>query len=354
MKIIVLPKFDYRNPYQKNLADALEKKGHTVILSDISGWFAVLRTLRKYGKPNILHVHWTHYYLLGKSKLESFVRGAIYILEILVSKLIGIKIIWTMHNIVNHEKHQVEVEIFFNKILVRLYDGIVVHCRYALDAAIQTYRVSQKNSPKIKVIPHGNYINNYENKVSKAEARSLLDLNEDQRVFLFFGGIRSYKGLDNLIESFRSIEQHNVILLIAGNPVSEFLKEDILKCCQTDHRIKLYLDFIPENKVQVFFNAADILVFPFEDILTSGSMLLAMSFAKPVIVPSSGCIPEDVDPQGSILYNPKEEEGLQKALGEALTLDFSSMGNFNYEKAKKVNWSQIAEKTDQLFKNVAN
>jgi len=61
--------------------------------------------------------------------------------------------------------------------------------------------------------------------------------------------------------------------------------------CDNDKRIKVFLDFIPDNDIQIYMNAADIIVLPYLDILNSGVAILAMSFGKPVIAPRTGSIP---------------------------------------------------------------
>jgi len=97
-------------------------------------------------------------------------------------------------------------------------------------------------------------------------------------------------------------------------------------------------------------NAADVVVLPFQDILTSGSALLAMSFGKPVIAPRMGCIPEALDRKGVFLYTHNEEEALLRAFQQASLADLAAMGKYNYRKAKRFDWNEIAQKTCELYK----
>lgn len=65
----------------------------------------------------------------------------------------------------------------------------------------------------------------------------------------------------------------------------------------------LHLDFIPKEKVQLFFRAADGVVLPYTEILNSGSALLALSFNRPVLVPEKGAMGELQDQVGDEWVN---------------------------------------------------
>ena len=95
--------------------------------------------------------------------------------------------------------------------------------------------------------------------------------------------------------------------------------------------------------------SADVLVLPYDDVLTSGSVLLSMSFGKPIIAPRIGCIPEVLDDQGSFLYYPNEEEGLLQAMQRALEANLDMMGQYNYNKARSFDWKGIAKQTYEVY-----
>jgi len=120
-------------------------------------------------------------------------------------------------------------------------------------------------------------------------------------------------------------------------------------CCKSDDRIRAFLQFVPAKDVQLYMNAADVVVLPFKDILTSGSALLAMSFGKAVIAPRLGCIPESLDSRGVFLYDHNEEEGLLKAIQQATLANLAAMGKYNYGRAKHLGWNVIGQKTCALY-----
>jgi glycosyltransferase involved in cell wall biosynthesis len=109
--------------------------------------------------------------------------------------------------------------------------------------------------------------------------------------------------------------------------------------------------FVDESQVQIYFNASDAAVFCFEDIFTSASVILAMSFGKPCIVPSIGCIPENIGPDGAFLYDPEDRDGLLHAFNHALSRSerFAEMGKANKKRAMLWDWESIARSTLKAY-----
>jgi glycosyltransferase involved in cell wall biosynthesis len=350
MKVLSLPDWSRGgNPYQRELAAALQKRGVTVIMGNGTDRLPILGAIRVHGKPNVLHLHWTHPFMLGKNRAKSIMRSIRFLAELFVVKLLGIKVVWTVHNLLEHERRDPQLELLFNRLLVRLYDQIIVHCSFAREAVVQNYQLPDRFKDRIHVIPHGNYMNNYENEVPRKKARAKLGLDDREIVFLYFGTIRANKGVLQMTDTFRKFQGPRVRLLIVGEPLSEAIRSKIMGCCKSDNRIHAFLQFVPAKDVQLYMNAADVVVLPFQDILTSGSALLAMSFGKPVIAPRMGCIPEVLDSKGVFLYDHKEEYGLLRAIHQASLANLATMGKYNYEKAKRFDWNVIAQKTCALY-----
>lgn len=350
LKVIFIPDYRHVNPYQEALAGSLLKCGSAVHFGSFFGMSAVLRTARKYWKPDILHVHWTHPFTSGRSRTMTVIRSCDFILELLLLKLSGIRIVWTVHNIVDHESKFRSLELFFNKLLARMCDRLIVHCPSAKREIMGMYGVS---SAAVSVIPHGNYIGSYENSISRSAARERLNIRSDDTLLLYFGQIRPYKGVLELINAFEKLNRSNARLLIAGKPLSGKAAAEILERCRDDGRITAVFGFIPDSEIQLYMNAADIVVLPYRDVLTSGAVLSAISFGKPVIAPASGCIADTLDCNGSFLY-PKTEDGLLEAMRHALDTDrasLSSMGRYNLGLAGQFDWDGIAGKHCSIYRD---
>ena len=74
----------------------------------------------------------------------------------------------------------------------------------------------------------------------------------------------------------------------------------------------LALGAVPDDRMQVYLRAADAVVLPYRDVLTSGSAILAMTFGQPVIAPAIGCLPESLGSEGTILYDADAPDGLER------------------------------------------
>ena len=124
-----------------------------------------------------------------------------------------------------------------------------------------------------------------------------------------------------------------------------------MKSSKAFENIKLQLEFIPDDDIQIYFNASDIVVFSFQKILGSAGILLAMSFGKPIIAPRLGCIIDILDEKGAFLYNPIENKSLLMALRKAMENKdkLEEMGKYNLNLARLFEWKKIGTETKKVY-----
>lgn len=349
MKILFIPDYRDGNPYQQILSESLAKEGVNVYFGNFIGLFSNLKLVAKFWKPDILHIHWPHPFLIANSKSKTLLKSTIFICELLILKIIKIEIIWTVHNIINHENKFSTQEFFFNKLLIKLCNKLIVHCSSAKKEVIKIYGT---NESSIVVIPHGNYIGWYDNAITRLQARKRLKLSNKDVIFLYFGQIRPYKGVQELISAFNKLNPRQAKLLIVGKPFNDDVAADILNKSNENEKIKNIFEFIPDDELQIYMNATDVVVLPYRNILTSGAVISAISFGKPIIAPAIGCIGDLLDENGSFLYS-TTNDGLLKAMQCALdTTNLFSMGKYNLELAKQLRWNEIGKKTYFIYQNV--
>lgn len=348
MKVLFFPEYSNKgNPYQKVLADSLLKKGIDVNFGATSSLFSVLGSLKNYWKPDVLHIHWTTPFLLASSRTKIVIKSVGFIFGLIILKLFGIKIVWTAHNVVNHEVKFRSLESFFTRLLVELCDKIIVHSPSGENEIVKAYGF---RTGRIAVIPHGSYLRYYRNVIDRVRARERLQVSGGDIVFLYFGQVRPYKGVPELIDAFKGLDCQRAKLFIAGEPLTPEIANGILRKCSDDGRIRTVLEFIPDDEIQIYMNAADIIVLPYRGVLTSGVTILAMSFGKPVIAPSIGCMSDVIDDKGSFLYDPLQKNGLSKAMEQALTCELKRMGEHNFELSERLSWDEIAKLTYDSYK----
>lgn len=353
MKIIHLPA--YKDPYQKSLLFQLQSLGYDVVYGEDKQKFSVvelslLYNIIKFHKEiRIIHLHWQHPFLLSKSKIGTVVKSSMFTLQMLLLKLLGIKLVWTVHNITNHENVYKDIELFFSKLISKSADAIIVHCETSKCEIIKEFNIPET---KITIIPHGNFIGFFKNNLSRNEAREILKISEEDLVFLFLGLIRPYKGVFELIDNFLLLNSKTAKLLIVGKVLDDQLSRRLQDKTAGISNVKLVSEFIPDDNLQLYTNAADVMVFPYRNILNSGSVISAMSFGKPVLCPDMGCIPEVLESRSNFIYDPRDTKGLLNSLRSVVKSkdELHKMGFANREFVKKFNWQCIAATTVRVYK----
>ncbi len=351
----MMPDYRLRAHYQSPLVKALNQEGFKIIFPNkINKFLLLLPIFRSVlsSRSKNLHMHWIDRFSGFRSKniLVSLLKSLLLIFDIyLIKSLLKTKIIWTIHNKFTHDCTHVNVERIIRKFLYNKVDAIICHCNQAKKEVQSEFGAPQN---KIYVIPIGNYINGSKNEISKEKALKYLNLKSEDFVFLSFGTIRPYKGIDKLINCFKTIGKNkNVKLLIIGKPVNNQIKTDIIKSSKAFENIKLRFELIHDDDIQIYFNASDIVVFSFQKILGSAGILLAMSFGKPIIAPRLGCIIDILDEKGAFLYNPRENESLLIALIKVMANKdkLEEMGQYNLNLARLFDWKKIGAETKKVY-----
>lgn len=360
MTVYFAPQFLSINPYQKQLSEALEKLG--IRTEGIEGNKVFLPSAINLKSSKIVHLHWLHTYFrspeFNKFPILRFLRFPFAILTLgkfifglILLKIINIKIVWTAHNLKSHETFSPLLDYLCRFIVAHLSDSIIIHCETAKNNVLERFCI--KKADRVLVVNHGHYADYYQNSVSKTGARKVLGLTEDSLVFLFFGLIRPYKGVIELIESFLALDRKNfdMQLVIAGKSINDSFVEHVKSKAAKDKSIKLIPGFVPDDEIQKYMNACDVVVLPYRDVLTSGAAILAMSFARACVVPQQGCMGEVLDDSGAFLYNPEQDDGLTKALNQVVTnrAALPHMGTYNQTLAKKWTWDNIAKETLSVY-----
>lgn len=349
MKVLSIP-YTSNNPYQDELAASLQKLG-VMTVTDIrfnARRWSIIREVFRRKDIDIVHFHWLDPFIRGKNTANVITNNIIFLLQVAAARLLGKRIVWTVHNLVPHETSHEEIMVFFTRWFAKLTDRLVVHTELAGKLAGEKLGVEES---KISVIPHGNYIGSYENTVGRNRAREKLGLENDTRVLLFIGRIRPYKGLDRLIDIMDTLREKNIHLLVAGFTADDRYAVSMQEKISGKPNITLYMDFIPKDEMQYYLNAADIVVLPYTNIFTSGSTWLAMSFGKPVIAPAVGELAEIIDGNGGFLYAPADPGTLANAIKQSMQADLEAMGAYNLAKARKIDWDTIARATCSVYQS---
>jgi glycosyltransferase involved in cell wall biosynthesis len=281
MKVVAWPAFKtrYKNPYNWLLYSALQAQGVQV------AEFSAARLLTD--RCDILHLHWPVETLVRHPNvMAAVVRTLIFWFVLTIAKLRGAKVIWTVHDQKPHHLMHAWLANRVQAALVHWVDGYIRLCH-------SSQQLGQPDLTKPSfIIPHGHYRDAYPNTTTATAARADLNIPADAFAFLFLGYISPYKNVLRLVKLFRQLSASQYRLIIAGNPEAPDLAKAIQTAAKDDPRIHLHLRFIADQELQTFYNAANLVVLPFAEILNSGSALLALSFNRPVLAPRLGAMPE--------------------------------------------------------------
>lgn len=346
--IIFLPDWSEGNPYQNLLKKGLEENNCIVSFDDFQkGYFKLCRSILRNPRIQTVHLHWINNYISNivwsNGKITVRVKLFLMALDIILARL-KVNVVWTVHNLISHESNNQNSELLSRKLLAKLCNQIIVHSEGAKNRVIETYDV--KNTDKMNIVEHGHYIGCYPATKSRNDLREEMNFTNKNTVFLFFGKIRGYKGIDYLIDEFKAIKKPLYRLLIVGKPIDEKAKKSIQDKIKNDSRITSKLGFIPENQVGNIFKLCDCVVIPFERTLTSGSVVLAMSECRALILPEEAKSLDIVNTSGVIFY---KKEDVKQALLNASKYDLPAMGECNYKLAKNLDWIKIGEKLSRIY-----
>jgi glycosyltransferase involved in cell wall biosynthesis len=142
----------------------------------------------------------------------------------------------------------------------------------------------------------------------------------DGPVVLFFGNVRAYKGLEDLVTALPIIRRTvPATLVVAGR---FFQSEERLRGLARDlgvsDAVRIFSSYVPANEVSGLFDAADVVALPYRSASQSGIVAQAALYGKPVVATEVGGLPEAIDGRG-IVVPPAQPEALAHGLIRALT-----------------------------------
>ena len=325
------PSFLFPGTTQYSTEPAPENISIKVKINSVNpfNWLAVGNELKKL-KPDIIVVrYWLPF--MGPC-LGTILRR--------VKKNHHTKIISIADNIFPHEKRPGDKTL--TKYFLKPIDGFITMSEKVL-ADLHQFA---KGKPA-QFVPHPLY-DNFGEIISKEDARQRLNIDKEDKVLLFFGFIRKYKGLDILLNAMKILKQNsstqNIKLLIAG----EFYEDEKnysqqLKDPEIKDNLIIHTEFITDSMVKYYLCAADCVVQPYRSATQSGVTPLAYHFEIPMIVTNVGGLPSLVpDKKVGLVAEPNAESIAEKVkeyfdLGEEFFLPHLR------EEKKKYSWERIVD-----------
>jgi len=297
----------------------------------------------------IIHIHWLYRFNLAWSnnRLSSIFIEKWFKFWIQSLQWVGIKIVWTAHNILPHDS------IFRDDSSIRKH--LVQHCAsvVALSSEGEEEVKSSFSAEEVVVIPEGPLF--HPTTFSTAEFRSRLHVPESSLLLVSLGSLAPYKGIEDLLKASQNLDK-KISIRVAGWCAPAEQKELERLCYEASvsgSDISIVFGKLTNNQFGGYLKAADFYIAPFRVITNSGSLNAALSAGLPVVIPdlpSLRWIPRDA----AVSYQPDETgSSLSSVLNSLVGISedkIASMQSAAAEFTAQNSWALVAERHISLYK----
>lgn len=246
------------NPYTRLLVDALPDGIDAVRFSYTKAIF---------GGYDVFHVHWPEYVFRGSSPSKAIAKAIPGIALLFRLWAFRTPVVRTVHNESSHEKPGV-----LERIQVQLLDRLTTVRLYLNESP-------QNDLSKGIVVLHARY--------PRSGQREHQPPRTDRRV-LFFGQVRPYKGVEDLIQAFTELCDDTVTLTIAGLPLDDEYSSGLRALAPNGSPIQFRLGHLEQDELDDLIDESDLVVLPYKRMYNSGAVILALGRGTAVSVPESG------------------------------------------------------------------
>lgn len=252
-------------------------------------------------RPEVVLVQWWHPYFAP----------AIFTICLVVRVMTRTRILFLCHNVVPHETSPVDR--FLSRIAFSVADSFLVQSGEDRDNLL---RIKKRPRVALNPLPLFDFFEKVG--LTKDEARRKIGM-VGERLILFFGYIRPYKGLMCLLEAMPEIrDKTGACLLIVGEfyePSDPYL--ELVRSSRVGEAVRFIDRYVGNEEVEAFFTASDIVVLPYVTATQSGIVQIAISFDRPVIVTDVGGLPEVVsEGKTGFVVPPSDADAIAKAVIE--------------------------------------
>jgi glycosyltransferase involved in cell wall biosynthesis len=249
----------------------------------------VLRKIK--GEQSIVHHHWLQFdniYSL-KPLLKVF-------FGLLLFKVLGGTIVWTLHNKLPHNNPYPKTNRWIRRYFAKIATHLHVHCPGVVGEMSSFLKVPQR---KFFVVKHPDYpVTIVPQPEAWTEIKQKYDQylterawNSSETIYLMFGQIKPYKGIEEVVDMFLSHSaKSSKKLLVVGRIKDEDYGQRILAKASGAANIILIPEFVPNEDASLFYGISQYVIFNYTDILTSGGAVEAVNYQKNIIVPNKGCL----------------------------------------------------------------
>lgn len=300
--------------------------------------------------PSVIHFQWLPLLELGP--------GEIYLLRLL--RNIGIAVVYTVHDMLPLDSPNDAAVFDRYRRVYQEVDGLICHTPTSKTRLQREFGI---NAGKIWCIPHGPLQPRGSDDTEDVAPSSFVEnVDSSERLVLLFGVLRPYKGYKFLLRAWPRVvrEVKNTRLVIAGRASSSVQEEieqsirerDVAASVSTVYR------YLSDAELSSLIEAADVLVYPYQNITQSGALFTGMKAGKPIVATRVGGLDETLrDRETGRLVTHGDEEALARTLTELLTdpEQRHRLGEaVQHDVQRRLSWREIARKTMRCYRTVAS
>jgi glycosyltransferase involved in cell wall biosynthesis len=291
-------------------------------------------------KPDVVHVQWIP--LIRKFPFEFwFLR---------LMKAWKIKVVYTVHNVLPHDTGSTFAPVF--RRVYKAMDALICHTEAAKRRLVQEFSVEPD---RVWTIPHGPLLHDVE-RHSTDEAKVQLSIPQGTTLVLWQGMIRPYKGLDFLLDGWSKVDAQGLhaCLLVAGTGEAKLRKSiaDQVMRLGLEGSVRLDLRFITDQELSTYYSAADVVVFPYSNVTTSGALMTAAAYRKAIIATKLPAFQETlIDNETALLVDYGDADALAEALTTLILkpMERERLAHRIEDANQFRSWDYIAKKTRQCY-----
>ncbi|MBT3612129.1 MAG: glycosyltransferase family 4 protein [Flavobacteriales bacterium] len=284
-----------------------------------------------------------------------FYTNVLVLFNLLVVKILFGKVVLTVHDVSSFSNSSNSLVI--ERLIYKLPDRIITHNEFSKS---EISNLNANLTSCISIVPHGNYTPFINIQYDKEKSKEQLGIPNNRRVLLFFGMIKKVKGLEVLLSALKAVVKKNpdVLLVIAGrlweNDFSAYQK--IIDENNLSEYILLHTKFIPQEDVEHYYCASDLVVLPYKKIYQSGVLMMTLSYERPALVPDLLPLKEIIsDNENGFLFKTENVSDLSAKLNSIL----GNEGLMEQVRTKgtelintKYDWFEIGRQTKKAYQSV--
>lgn len=281
-RVLMYPISASQNKVLDILVSALEARGdfEYVNFSYSRSWFQ---------RFDIFHVHWPDAVVYPSTAIRTVIKWSLFIIFIMACGLFNKKIVWTVHNVRAHESRYPLLERIMWSIFIPRVHCFIHMCEQSVSDLEAAYKIKKKGSHF--VIPHPNYRGIYRSTQTACEVREKLGFSKSENLFVIFGLLRRYKGIEDAVKQFQEAHLKNSKLLIVGASLpGDSLVDMLRELASSSDNVVLLEGFVDDQAMVDLIVASTSVLLPSRTMLNSGVACLSLSLNRPIIAYPVGCI----------------------------------------------------------------